>query len=212
MKHIYRIEVPVEVVYHHEVLIECMRKSVEQGAVHTSPEDGLTYTCVRGELDESLMKQPEGKSLICFLNDAKTEGSWAPYYPFTLSIRHEDDLFDFMRGEAAVFIQIENDAYVAKYKAHGLDAHFIAHPETIVKVTKIGVDDGAVSLVPIPSYARHFYDFQSIASAAAREAWHWDALERNAVETTRELEEGSLTLGDLDIRDMPSLSPLWTDK
>lgn len=58
------------------------------------------------------------------LNEAKSEGQWMPYFPFVLSIRGKDDLYDFMNSDATLIILLETDAIVAAFAARGLAATF----------------------------------------------------------------------------------------
>lgn len=93
---------------HAEAMSECIARARQSGIAAISPEPGLTYPCVRSvDAAPALDQLVKPKSIVMTLNEAKTEGKWMPYFPFVLSIRSKDDLYNFMNGDALLMVLLE---------------------------------------------------------------------------------------------------------
>jgi hypothetical protein len=97
-------------------------------AVH-SPEAGLHYivmtsmmTSDGSEVGEILERLKLKKSWILALNEFKNERTWAPYYPFILSIADKDHLWAFIRGDVYIVVIIEQERLCQIAREKGYDA------------------------------------------------------------------------------------------
>jgi hypothetical protein len=97
-----------------DVINECIRESMNSGYAVRQPEQGLYYVVLTekapnlGEVLNSLGLKNAIWSF--FLNEHKAHRTWAPYFPFILSISHIDHLWDFIRGNLFIFVFVELDA------------------------------------------------------------------------------------------------------
>lgn len=180
LDHVARIEVPGTDETHASAMSDCIGVSRATGFAAISPEPGLTYVCVRSvEATMALDRYKKPRTIVNILNEAKSEGQWMPYFPFVLSIRRKEDLYDFMNGDVTLMILLEADAVVAAFAARGLAATFVNHPNVTLVVTRQGAQPGRdpLSGVSTPYFARIFYEFGTIASFADTELTHITRLE-----------------------------------
>lgn len=102
-----------------------------------------------------------------------------PFFPFVLSIRGREDLYDFMNGDVSLMILLDTEAFVAAFAARGFAATFVDHPNITLTVTRSGTRPGTSPLGGISTayFARLFYEFGTIASFADMEQTHMTYLE-----------------------------------
>lgn len=180
-----RIEVPGSEASHVDAMNDCIADSRDSGFAANSPERGLTYLAVRSsEAASRLAQYMKPRTIVTVLNEAKTEGQWMPYFPFVLSIRRKEDLYDFMNGDMTLMVLLETDALVAAFAARGLVATFVDHPMVTLVVTRPGAQPSrdALSGISGPYFARLFYEFGSIAALADMELTHLAYLETHPEE------------------------------
>lgn len=164
---VVRVAVPASYASNVEVMNDCIAKSRSNGFAVCTPERGLTYIAVRAVEGESQLSQwIKPSTIVTILNEAKTNGQWMPYYPFTLSIRRKDDLYDFLNGDVTLIILLEVDALVAIFKERGLVVNFLDHSMVSLAVTRLGVEPSrdVLSGISRPYFERLFYEFGSIRS------------------------------------------------
>jgi hypothetical protein len=147
-----------------EQLIKDARKAggISQG----SPEAGLQYICLRDAEPDELPARldtlfGERHWIGAFLNEAKWERAWQPYYPFTLSLREPRGLFEFIQGRISLFVAIDVDTIKEGFEAAGFEVAFVAEgPWAIWLRTPDKSFTGAISR---PLLNRIFYEFLSVA-------------------------------------------------
>ena len=167
LDHVVRLEIPVPERNHAEAVNECIARSRETGFAAMSPEPGLTYVCARSaDAIPQLGPLMRPKTILNILNEMKSSAAWMPYFPFSLSIRHKEDLYEFMNGDINLMILLDAQAVVDAYAAHGLAATFVDHPQVMLVITKPGAVRGEDPLGGISTgyFARLFYDFETIQS------------------------------------------------
>ena len=90
-------------------LNECINDSYVQGFSLKSPEPGVCYVAITGDVRvEDVFGQVQlAEPLLFSLNEAKINRDWSPYYPFTLLIQSEHALYDFMLGRLFVMVFLD---------------------------------------------------------------------------------------------------------
>ena len=93
---------------------QCIEESYREGYALRSPEAGVCYLAISGDVKvEDIFEQINLEKPWCFiLNEAKSNRAWSPYYPFTLLIRSERALYDFIIGR--LFLMVLLDSVVMK--------------------------------------------------------------------------------------------------
>ena len=88
---------------------KCIDESYERGYALKSPEPGVCYVAISGDVRlEDVFEQVNlAEPLLISLNEAKQNRAWSPYYPFTLLIRSERALYDFMLGRLIVMVLLD---------------------------------------------------------------------------------------------------------
>ncbi|MGO1160861.1 hypothetical protein ACTOV4_02760 [Brucella sp. C7-11G] len=86
----------------------CISESRKNGFSIVQPEEGLVYAALqRGtELDSNLFRifEQMQKPWVFDLNYAKNASDWRYYYPFLLSIKNPDDLWDFLNDRIGLTV------------------------------------------------------------------------------------------------------------
>ena len=92
-----------------EELNECIDEAYERDCALKSPESGVFYVAISGDVRvEDVFEQANlVEPLLFSLNEAKRNRAWSPYYPFTLLIRSERALYDFMLGRLFVMVLLD---------------------------------------------------------------------------------------------------------
>lgn len=94
------------------VINDCIAAAIKNGIAWRSPEQGLYYVVLADDefgLEEVINEFQLTQPLAFLLNDTKASRTWAPYSPFTLSIRDKGALFRFIWGE--IYIVVLYDAH-----------------------------------------------------------------------------------------------------
>jgi hypothetical protein len=158
---------------------QCIYLSRATGFAATTPEEGLTYACLRSpNAVEQLTPYMEPQCIVTLLNEAKTNATWMPYYPFTLSIREPQALYEFIEGDFTLAVILDTRSMVRLFESQGLQAQFIEHPQWIIVVSRLGAGRGdASSAISIPFFGRIFYEFESIGQLPEIELAHIQQIE-----------------------------------
>ena len=100
---------------------QCIDESYREGYALKSPEPGVCYVAVSGDVKvKDIFEQINLVEPWLFtLNEMKTNRAWSPYYPFTLLIRSEHALYDFIIGR--LFLMVLLDVAVMKELVHAMD-------------------------------------------------------------------------------------------
>ena len=90
-------------------LNECIDEAYERDYALKSPEPGVCYVAISGDIRvEDVFRQVNlTEPLLFSLNEARRKRAWSPYYPFTLLIRSERALYDFMLGRLFVMVLLD---------------------------------------------------------------------------------------------------------
>ena len=90
-------------------LNECIDDSYERAYALKSPEPGVYYVAIAGDVrvDDVFRQMHLAEPWLFSLNEAKRNRVWSPYYPFTLLIRSERALYDFILGRLFVMILLD---------------------------------------------------------------------------------------------------------
>lgn len=111
-----------------DVINECIRDSVNGGYAVRKPEHGLYYLVLsaKGPRLEEVLDTLGLKNAVWsfFLNKHKANRTWAPYFPFVLSISDCDHLWEFIRGNLFIFVFLELDALCKIAHDEGYKATF----------------------------------------------------------------------------------------
>jgi hypothetical protein len=111
-----------------DLLNECILEAVDKGQAIRQPEDGLHYVVLADNApDIKVVLETVGlKGAVWpfFLNEHKAQRTWAPYFPFVLSISDRDHLWDFIRGNLFIFVFVELDAMCNVARSRGHKANF----------------------------------------------------------------------------------------
>lgn len=210
LKHVKRVAAPVSTVNHAAAMNSCIELARNAGFAQTSPENGLTYFCIRdpelvGKLDFGLGH----RKLLMFLNEPKTECSWAPYFPFTLSIRTAEALYEFISGEMSLAVLLDTTALVQMFAERGLDAQFVDHAHWEIVVSRQGADrcSGPMSAISKPLFTRIFLEFEPLSWLPEREEWFIDHMEREGQALDERIAKGEVQLEDLMTGPVPTFQP-----
>ena len=92
-----------------EELNECIEESYERDYALKSPEPGVCYVAISGDVrvEEVSSQLSLAEPLLFSLNETRRDRAWSPYYPFTLLIRSERALYDFMLGRLIVMVLLD---------------------------------------------------------------------------------------------------------
>lgn len=106
---VYRIETRSVPYSFEEELNECIEESYERDYALTSPEPGVCYVAISGDVrvEDVFSQMNLSEPLIFSLNEANRNRAWSPYYPFTLLIRSERALYDFILGRLFVMVLLD---------------------------------------------------------------------------------------------------------
>ena len=90
-------------------LNECIDESYERDYALKSPEPGVCYVAISGDvrLEDVFRQAYLTEPWLFSLNEAKRNRAWSPYYPFTLLIQSERALYDFMLGRLFVMVLLD---------------------------------------------------------------------------------------------------------
>jgi hypothetical protein len=161
-----RVALPLPETNYASAMNECIERSKRTGFAAIRPEDGLTYMCIRStEAVERLAEQPLGPHcIVTCVNEPNGAGTWMPYYPFTLSIREPQALYEFINGDITLIVILDALSVIKQFAAKGLHAQFVEHPGVVLFVSKSGAvrNEDPFSTISTDLFSRLFYEFESI--------------------------------------------------
>ena len=109
MGSVYREEHAIQEVDYGDALNDAIRQCLVDDVGIARPEAGLMYIALRtaaAKVDEAFSRIDIEQPWMFSLNAAKNDRDWAPYYPFTLTIREFDHLWAFVRGDIFLMILV----------------------------------------------------------------------------------------------------------
>ncbi|MCR9280835.1 MAG: hypothetical protein NXH99_04035 [Rhodobacteraceae bacterium] len=109
MGSVYREKHAIQEVGYSDALNEAIRQCLVDDVGIARPEAGLIYIALRtaaANVDEAFSRVDLEQPWMFSLNGAKNDRDWAPYYPFTLTIRELDHLWAFVRGDIFLMILV----------------------------------------------------------------------------------------------------------
>ena len=117
---VHRVAVGSEAVSLEDEFNACIEAAYRDGHAARTPEPGVRYVAIREAVDpaEAFRGLAMAEPWAFALNEAKRECAWAPHYPFTLLIRSERALYDFLLGRLLLYVLL--DVAVVKDLARGL--------------------------------------------------------------------------------------------
>lgn len=118
-----RVAFPEEEKNHNSAINEVIRSLSDDKFCRVCPEPGLHYMGIQtgAVADYDNLFNGIEEPLIYMLNQAKTDGRWDNYYPFTLSIKGADSLYRFLTGEVYLFVVIDGSILKSMFKGIGYD-------------------------------------------------------------------------------------------
>jgi hypothetical protein len=194
-----RVELPVSDENHASVMNQCIEQSRARGFAAMVPEEGLTYICLRDSDNVEALNQYIGQQgIISLLNEAKSERAWMPYYPFTLSIRSSEALYEFIKGDVSLGVLLDPQVLVRRFSERGLHAQFIDHPAYFLMVSRVGAVPGndAFGAVSKQFFGRLFHEFGSLQQMADVELAHMTHLEETGATLEAEIASDKLPQND----------------
>lgn len=161
--HISRVELSQPEVTHLDALTRCITDSEGKAIARVSPEPGLHYLCVRepGGLDQLPLGTINGDTMMCLVNEAKSDQSWPPYYPFTLSIRNPHHLYAFMRGEISLAVIVDVSELRRQFLSREREIALPHDGDWAIWIRRPGEE--GVSAVSRQVLGRLFHEFQSLS-------------------------------------------------
>ncbi|MBZ9703257.1 MULTISPECIES: hypothetical protein [unclassified Mesorhizobium] len=105
----------------------CIADALEHGIGTCLPEPGLHYIVLRtrdAKVDEALAAVKLEAPLMYMMNAERRDRTWAPYYPFTLTINDRDHLWAFLRGDVYIIVLVGTKYLESIAKDLGFEAVF----------------------------------------------------------------------------------------
>jgi hypothetical protein len=161
-----RVEIGPEEVTRTDEINTCIEAAKDSGFAHRSPEPGLHYVCLRetGNMDDFNDVIPRD-SIVTYLNRSKSNETWMPYYPFTLSIREPQDLYNFMNGDMTLFVAVHVPTMVEGFAARGLFADVSTEDDDyLLTLSRLGSKPPTDPFVKLSKglFLRIAHEFQSL--------------------------------------------------
>jgi hypothetical protein len=122
----HRIEAKGEEVSYKDKLDVIIRKARKCGLFWEEVEKGLFYVVLRkNDLDwiNELAQKCKGKAMIAMIDELKWQNS--AYYPFTLSFRDPNTLWDFYIGKMLIAIVVDTGVMKEYFLTQGLRIEFL---------------------------------------------------------------------------------------
>jgi hypothetical protein len=152
---------------HIDALARCIRESEGKKLAGVSPEPGLRYICVRdGEGLGAEMPDPE--TISCIINDAKQDGSWPPYYPFTLSFRDPQHLYQFINGDFVILTLVDTKELERQYAALGFKIRVVQ--DNLYAIYMRHHAEESASAVSRQMFGRLLHEFLSLSEFVSETA------------------------------------------
>jgi hypothetical protein len=104
---------------------DCIDEALTKGHATREPEPGLHYIALAEgapDINEILPRFKLKAPWLFQLNEIKATRAWAPYMPFTLSLRGKDNLWKFIRGYVVLLVVFDLEQLCSIAKQKGYDA------------------------------------------------------------------------------------------
>jgi hypothetical protein len=140
----------------------CIQSARCDGWNVVCPERGLVYAAIFGgavpnDLFECLgMTRPA----VFLLNSHKTSRAWAPYLPFTNSIRDLEDLYDFVVGKLSVIVFVDAAVLCDHLAVRSWKSSLIEHADYTILMEH--TSSGAKFAISSQFFRRFGLEFMSI--------------------------------------------------
>lgn len=164
MKNVTRRTFSIPEVNYPEYLKKCIEQSYKIGTASVSPEKGIHYIAIHRKFKESCFDGIVNKSSMVFmLNHTKTERAWMPYYPFTLSIKKPEQLYDFIYGDIYLVVVIDLRVLKEHFKNNGFHTVVLNDEPWFLQISFDQKDlNKGVFRVSSDIFGRVSHDFQSL--------------------------------------------------
>ncbi|AQZ93451.1 hypothetical protein ACFSB1_12410 [Halopseudomonas phragmitis] len=122
-----RVAFPEEEKHHNSAINEVIRSLFDDKFCRVCPEPGLHYVGIQTGVvtDYDNLFNGIEEPLVYMLNQAKTDGRWDNYYPFTLSIKDAASLYRFLAGEVYLFVVVDGSILKSMFKSIGYDLDIV---------------------------------------------------------------------------------------
>jgi hypothetical protein len=132
---------------HVDQINECMAEAQNNGYAVRQPERGLYFLVLTNEgphLAQAMSSLELKDPLVFFLNQQKSERTWAPYSPFVLTIANNSHLWHFIQGNLFIFVFVELGRLCEIALEKGYSAKFDwAYPDYPLRIEAPGGDGTA---------------------------------------------------------------------
>ena len=123
---------------------QCISRAYDNGYAIVTPEQGVHYIAVtqtETPISNILHQVEPREPWIIHLNAIKSEGNWAPYFPFTLLIESEQALYDFLLGRLHLTVVLEVATMEKRIVEMGYRPVVNMEDDYPLRLHKAGVDD-----------------------------------------------------------------------
>ena len=141
---VYRVPTHTEYDTHSEEFNQCINCAYERGYAIVSPEEGVHYIAIV-QTETSVTNifqqaQPERPWMI-YLNSVKSDGTWAPYFPFTLLIESGQAIYDFILGRLHLTVLLDTAIMEKRIVEMGYSPEVDLEDEYSLRIRRAGTDD-----------------------------------------------------------------------
>lgn len=125
-----RVDINSDEIHFNHVINELTIKQDGSKLTRVSPEEGIYYIAIDTTTDqetdyESVFANIE-KPIPFLLNTTKNEQAWGNYYPFTLSIKSPESLYQFINGDIFTIVIIDFSMIEKKAAKIGFDVELVS--------------------------------------------------------------------------------------
>ena len=195
---------------------QCIAEAQRIGLAQTSPEDGLFYVCVGPDsTSDQFNAVLRSDCFYTLLNEAKSAGTWMPYYPFTLSIRNATALYQFIAGDLTLIVMVHVPTMLSLFASKGLKAELVDHEDWFMVVSREGAKWGENPFITVstPFFGRLFHEFQSLEWFVQCNLDHLEVVEAEYRGVQGKMATGEVAANELTTGFMSKFKPLnWPGK
>lgn len=171
-----RVELKIPERTYRDAMNACIANAARDGWAVACPEPGLTYiaTYISPTAEMFASMTGGGLQIYSMLNEDKTAGTWGIYEPFTLSVREESHLLDFIEGRLSLIVSFDVDALCTRMARPGWDVSF--NPDVPAAIQFHHVETGALIGISRQFLSRIAYEFVAPSWVADSQAPRIDEL------------------------------------
>lgn len=124
--YVQRVEYKISERDYASEMAACIAEAMKTGHGVRMPEPGLLYIAAtrRSAVEDALSQVEVSGTTVFLLNEIKSQRSWSPYYPFTLSLQDFEHLWAFSRGTVYLMVIVDYLMMVTTLKSAGHQAVF----------------------------------------------------------------------------------------